>query len=514
MKNEKKIFIYLIIAVIPVIVGIIYGAINKTFIFKLDSIFNQFSNDEIGYYRAVKQMRLYGLPVGYNGYDERLTTHLTFGYYNYLTYFLYYIFSFFININGHNYIFVTNLIFLFLSNMFVVFFLRPNKYQSIYLLIFNCFNVFTINCCFSSMSEGQHILGISIIMSLIICLYKDNNNFVNKKVLSLIIILFILYFGIIRPTMLLFFIYLFIYNIYSNDKNNSRVLICLLLVFLFCFGCLLYLFLNKNFGAPYFYNDNYMQIDELLEPYIDSYKKLGLYGLFVKFINVNILHFINIIKNFYKADAGANICVVLGAAFVLFIITIFKNIILKTDRLLVIASAILIFLWFYVHMIFYNLLYMNRLFIVPLISMSIVICFIDNSICKRIFLVLFSIVSIMFIMRNKFVITIPNNTTCINTSEINNDLIRIMPKTSNLWDNTVAIDIPPMKNSFMYFLIPDYIGEMCCTNEYLSNNLSNHSLKSKYMFISIKNDTIYNIAIKNNYKIIYEKEGFCLFLIH
>ena len=510
-ERSQKILLGVLFIIAPVVIGSILGLLNGTSIFKLDAIFNQFSNDEIVYFRAIKQMRLFGLPLGYNGYDERVGTHLAFGYYNYVTYFLYFIFSFVTNIDSHNYIYVSNILFLLLSSVAILIIVKPSVKQLTYLVIFNCFSVFLINGCFSGMSEGQHIFGISIIISLTVLLYLNDYDRKTTTIMILSIWVITMYFGIIRPTMLLFYVYIVFYFIFVSKENiKSKILFITSTILLFFVGLYLYLFLNKNFGAPYFYNDGYMQADYLLAPYKTAFSDNGILGVVETFATTNLNHFITIVKKYYNGFAGEHICIVLGLEFIFLVITLLSRNIKKNVKGLIVSSLVLVVSWFYIHMFVYGLVSMDRLFLVPMLAMNVIICIMDDSDLRKYFLILYIYISFMFTLRNRFAIKIPNNQLSVNTGALHNELVNIMPRSTSRWDNTIAFNIPPMKNDFFYFLIPEYMGEMYCSNNYLKRAINDNSFKSKYLLLE-KNHSLYSDALNKKYEVIYDGLGYSIF---
>ncbi len=478
---------WVILVSAPVIAGLIIGLVSGTSIFHMDA-WNTSLNDEVGYYRSVRTMRLIGTPVGANGYNEVLSKYPAFGAYNYLTYAPYALLSFFTGITSHNFMVYCNVLMMMTAYLFLVILLKPSARQTFWLILFECTELIHDRYVWSGMSETNAIFMTIVVLSCSIWLlerkeaacWKENAVFILETVC-------ILYYGMIRPFLLAYMLFP-VYYVLSRKKDLRKKAGMLLGIVFSSLGAVwLYFYMADNYCAKFFSVTGSMDL-------LISYLKNGSVGDCVKLVlQINKTAAETIIDSICN---GTWIGILSIELVLIAVIMIIGSILHKPDSksrdrkwtavLFAVVSAAI----YEANIILYSVNQLHRMLLASVVGGSVLCCMLfGNAECmvRQIVVIVFTAVSILS-PKGRLFYALPqaadSSARLFDEKAICEKLEQIMPydPSGDVWDMTVAA-VPQEKDLFLWYCMPVYMAGNTCMEGYLKNAIDLGELKSRYVLV-------------------------------
>lgn len=140
-KKYTKRFLWVLFILSPLISVLFIGYVSGTSVFRLDAL-HTIWNDEIGYFRAVKIIRMQGLPTGIQSYNEVASDIPAYGAYTIITYLPYVFVSFVTGVFSVNFMYYGNVLLILIANVVFVVLLKPDAKKPVGFLSFLSFHLF------------------------------------------------------------------------------------------------------------------------------------------------------------------------------------------------------------------------------------------------------------------------------------------------------------------------------------------------------------------------------------
>lgn len=227
-------------------------------------------NDEGGYWRCVRMMRMYGVPQGVTGFNEDAGRFLAYGPYNVLTYIPYYLVSFLTGYSAHNYIYACNVILAILANLIFVLLARPDRRRSLFLFLFEMTFLIWARYIWSGMIEESYCFFAVVLAGLAVCyLRKLNTGKLSRRAGTLLLVFMVsvtVFWSIMRPYYLPLIILPFFLSLFRFPEAGRarRIILAAVSVGGAVFTLVIFLYLNNNYVARYFFASTQVETLEKL----------------------------------------------------------------------------------------------------------------------------------------------------------------------------------------------------------------------------------------------------------
>ena len=517
----KTIGAYILFMIVPFIALLILSAITKINPFHLDAWSSNDSawNDEIGYYNAVKAMRLYGKMPGVPGYNEVEALKTSFGPYNPFTYMPYVVFSFVTGIGSHNFMIYCNVLMMLVAGLLFLLLVRPDIRTTMALILFSLSSLMVWRFTWSGMSECNIIMMMVIVLGITHVLSeeeKEERMSVKNTILMGIMILLILFYGIIRPYLLALILFpLFLIFLKKHLSKIKKVIfsVCLILFSGASFGLYQYM---VEYHCTKFFQQNGMSVSELL-----SQGPVGIV-LYVGEMNRTAIQFI--IEDFTEGSGwiGAVMLCLLLELILLFVFFIHELWLAKREHDRLSSKGWICFLFgmitiavYEATIVLYTVRQCHRMMLAFLFVTGLCICLYGEW-KNRVLVVLMSVVVLsmeFFIPQNLEGWYVPTSSAQQSAAfeQMQSELAAAIPgKGEDAWDNTV-LEIPYNSQKILYCL-PDYVTINSYDVRTMSEKIDQNDIRSKYILIYDKRGDMARMCM-TKYKSLWENEDFILFQI-
>lgn len=164
-KQRGRIPAALLALLSPLLVVLLIWAVTGTSPLHID-MWNTTWSDEVGYWRAVRLIRKYGVPQGWAGYNEVTPTHLPYSAYPVTTYLPYCFLSLFTGTEAKSYFLWCNLILAFLGLFIWILLAKPDRRQCLMVALFFITNLILGRYIWSGMAEASYIFYMVVMCGL------------------------------------------------------------------------------------------------------------------------------------------------------------------------------------------------------------------------------------------------------------------------------------------------------------------------------------------------------------
>lgn len=503
--NVSKILVVLS----PILAIVIVALITGTNPFYMDA-WNTTWNDEIGYYRAANCIKNYGLPLGWNGYNEVLTSYPTLGPYNYITYLPHVVILFFTSFFGNNMIVYANVLMLVIAYAFAVLLLKPSFEKCVWMIIFQFVNVICTRYGWSGMSEAASIAMVLITVACAIFLFEGdcNSKCINWMILFVQVIL-ILLFGIIRPFLWTFILFPLFY-VFKNIKESAKTkwIITGLILTGQVMVLLLYFWMNNNLCAPFFgatgLSDGILglisrgEMKQTIEVMVNGNREaLNLVMADIKVFGWRSVIIISLLVQmvmfcvaaiFKRKDIWNNIYL-LGLLYVVIALTVYEaNILLYTVNQL------------------------HRMLLAIMVGAVFLGIMSMNNISQVLYQVFFAIMIFGTIVNGREAFNLPQKNDLYDAEIVTNELSKVLPpdKECDPWEMTFA-STPNHGSYYPLYAMPTYLGAQCCRSDWLKNQIMDGKLKSRYVLLCVDDDMETRVYCDENFKLLWQDTQWFLY---
>ena len=530
MKASNRIalrVLWVAIIVAPLVSVAIIGLASGTNPLAIDA-WNTHMNDERSYYWAITQMREFGAPSGFTGYNEQTAPNLSFGPYNLFVYIPYYVASFLTPIDSHNFMYLINLGFGVLATALIVVLLKPNMRQSALLLSFFLLQFVTSSYLCSGMSEGSYVAFAGLMAGLLaFCLRRDrarssgaggaaSHSGVDKPAVFGLVLMMVAvcFWGCMRPFLFAFSlvpcILVFVCD-YGLRGKMAKLALLLLQLALIAASLVFYVYYSKYYVTPYFNEPN-------IGASIGSRLVEALPGLAAK--HVECIAY-SAAKLFHLNWQGIMVFTFALSWFVLLALLVRK--VRAGDKpgawiaagLLVAAFAI-----FEAHLLLYTYVQMHRTLIAVNIILVVAIIWLAGSEKLRwpraaatltVAATCVLCVGSLAIGTDNFALPQQDATyTAESDQQMRATLAAALPQSDDQWDNTIA-KLVETGGQRLYFNMPRYLTTNGCTRGYMESALKKGAFKSKYVCLLVSEGL--NKSFAQKYPVVYQDETHIIYCV-
>ena len=510
-----SILFWILIILAPVISGWVIGLISGTSPLQLDA-WNTTWNDENGYFRVIRTMRYYGVPMGMTGFNEITSGNVPFGPYNIFTYIPYYLLSFITGCVSHNYIYICNIIMALAANIIFVALVRPRTRQAVLTAVFFFTQLIAARYTWSGMAEASYHFYIVVFMGLVIWYLRHPDASGLKKALALIAMVALTFiFGVMRP----YFAALFLIPLYLLVFRNDRIgeisrFLSALVILAVMFGTVILMYYFMGYIAEYFEVAPAMKLAQII-------RGGQIRDIVMSLVQANkdsVRSAIDLIKEYRWAG---------GIAFlfyfewiILFIEFVYSLVSRKKDG----SAAVLFLLLLSGGMIYeatillYKAYQLHRMLLAITIAYSLFLIEFGSILPWVNAAAVIACVGFYIVMKPAAFALPQINDASISAEqmqEYKDEMIRQMPmqkvpengifeapeSLDPYWENTVAKITEDEKIQLSYVL-PDYLSLNFCSEKYMKQCIKSNGFSSRY--IMVKTDSELDGLCKGQYKLLWE----------
>ncbi|MBQ2640775.1 MAG: hypothetical protein IJG52_08720 [Lachnospiraceae bacterium] len=198
-RNKKSIILLLLLAAAPVLSGLTLWAVSGANPLHMD-MWKTAWNDEVVYYRAVRLMRIHGLPQGVAGYNEVAPPQLSYGPYNIFTFIPYWLLSFVTGTDGHNYFCHANLILACAGTLLLAAFARPERRKAGWMILLFMTNLILARYTWSGMIETSYNFFLIVFTGLTLWIIHQGAGKPGRTAAMIcLMILMVFFWSVMRP---------------------------------------------------------------------------------------------------------------------------------------------------------------------------------------------------------------------------------------------------------------------------------------------------------------------------
>lgn len=494
----------IIFALIPLLVGIMYAALQGTTISKINSYAAQLPQwcDEMYYYLQIESMVKNGQPLGYFGYNESFAAIGALGAWSVFAMYPYVLLGKVFGINPQNMIYF-NILYLMIG--FYIFYrlAKPNKNQIIKIVLMYMAIPLFSRYMLSGMTESLFLGAMITIAGFTIYFQREEYT----RVTIFLCYAVVIYASWARPYILAFSLIPLYYQWKKDWKESILTFVSLMLVFagvyIFfvqprCAGYLeevidfsMFSNLFENGPIEFLKQVVYtfvMDGKTLLSYFSNNVQEIMIpYQIIIALFSILIILCVSKIfqQKRIKDDKDANMLLSLAIILIIGIAMILLYVEYTSARHMVSLAIFLVFvvaMYFNINRSFFCMLGIGILFIIGWKSV--------NSL---------DMIYRLPTINNEFE-TLPIEADARKLENIFEPL-----KTNSKWDNTVAYEYSVINMNYCYFL-PDLAGVNICDSNYIDNNYN--TLKCKYLMVENANDRIEKY-VESGWIVLEKGEHFC-----
>lgn len=498
---DKKIWLYILFVLTPLIAGILIGLISGAGIFSLDA-WNTIWSDERGYYRAILIMRTQGLPSGVQSYNEVASVYPAWGAYNFVTYLPYLLLSFITGITSHNFIYYCNVIIGILTNLIVLIVLKPSKKNTMWLIGFSCTFLIYQRYVWSGMSEAASVFMLLVTLACAIRLFEEQTDKKTERILLTVVILLSLLFGMVRPFLFAVLLVPMVYILQSDYSKGKKAVSLFLIVLGTVLALVGYVVLRKG-CAVYFSDATTM---DTLGRYISLLKS----GEIKEFI-------VSVLYSNYQAHQTVLSQALNMVGFVTFLYALTTLILVyvlwraesRKERLLIGIYILIGIMIFEATIVLYSPAQLHRMLLGIVMVNCYLICLKGHTKLKLLQQAAVIVILILAIDNRPDFFMLPQEKDVVDEATVKEDYQKLMPyDAEDAWSNTIA-HLPEAGNLYLGFCFPAYMNTSSCKEDYLLKNIAEDSLKSKYVYLPEGN--FLNDLCAQKYELIWNEYGYCIY---
>lgn len=518
----------------PVLVTFVIRAVTGYSPWNLDG-WNTYWNDEGGYWRCIRLMRLFGVPQGVTGFNEDAGRFLAYGPYNVLTYIPYYLVSFLTGCTAHNYIYACNVILAILGNFLFVLLTRPDGRRSFLLFLLEMTYLIWARYMWSGMIEESYCFFAVVLAGLVVCyLQKLNEQQLSRKSGTLLLILMdcmIVFWSIMRPYYLPLLILPFFLSLFRFPKAGvaRRVVLSLVSAGAGVFALAVFLYLNNNYVARYFFASTQV---ETLEKLLGSGSPAWTIR---QIVNDNVARFAQIGQFIHDLQWQGIVTAILFCEWAVLLVMLVsaaafgrkrekKNGLVLTELILILSE----FIAFEGTIILYQGVQLHRM----MLAFTVLNAFVITGLCARpswtggrraLFLppaaveIFIAVMIVLIVTRSSDTHAFyppQKSAESISASQrqkTEQELASVLPhvKDGSPWENTVAKETE-IHNLQYTFMTPAYISLNVCQRNVLYDKIDSGTLRSRYVVLPEDSRSV-ALCDEKGYTRIWEGYGRILF---
>ncbi len=500
--KNKKLILYIVFCITPLLAGLLLSIISGTSIFSLDA-WNTIWSDERIYYRAVQTIRTQGLATGVQSYNEVASMYPAWGAYNVLTYIPYVLASFLTGITSHNFVYYGNVILAIITNIAFVAILKPSVKKIGWLIAFSLTFLIYQRYVWSGMSEVSSVLMLVITLACAIKLYDEGLDKKYRGILILTLVFMSWFFGIIRPflfvTLLIPVVYIFI----TDYTKKRKVVYSIAIVAGTILALIIYLEMRKS-CAIYFSGTNVM---DTLGGYILLLKNGEILEFIIAVLYTNYLALKSILSQMF------NVVGLMSLVFAVTTLILFYLLLVEKEWKKKLLVGIFIFMDVVIVeaiILLYSSAQLHRMLLGVVVANCYLICLSEKRAIKGIQQIVIGLVLLCMIVNRPDFFRLPQETNQIDEVAVKEEYLEIMPyDESDAWGNTIA-HVSESSNPFLGFCFPNYMNTSSCREDYLEKAIATDALKSKYLYL--REDHYLTPLCKSKYEQIWNEYGYCIYV--
>lgn len=498
IRDYKKYIPYFLFFITPVFALLLLCIIQRISLFEIDW-WNSTWNDEVIYHKIVKMMREYGYPTGVCSYNEIEPQYPAYGTWIITAYIPYWLVSFLTGIHTHGFMIIANVLMVVIANIAFCLLVRPKGWQIFFLSMFSILSLTYERHVWSGMNEGSICAMIIVVTGIILRIMRDSEkDFLLLGAASFLI----LFFGISRPFLLAFLLYVWGGVWLSRKNKTSKWIYSVILVFLAIGALLLYFYLANTHSAKFFHSNGMTYFGELLQK--------GDIKQIIEWIYQCNIDAVKLILESYTIKQGI-IYVVSGFLIecVLLVILCIKEKD-KAKKIFLAASLIIGFAIYEAVIILYLPGKMDRMLLVCVVGFAYMICAMAGKKMNIVYLCLQIVCFILLPVSKEESLPLPVKAEkAVDYGFLQDSLEEALDFSENdRWDNTVAL-VPPNVDLHLLYCFPTHTAFGMCTEDYLKNAIITDSLKSKYIYV--EEDSELNNLCAEKYSSIWKQEGYVIY---
>lgn len=497
-KNYKKYILYFLFLLTPVFALLLLCIIQKISIFDIDW-WNSTWNDEVIYHKIVKVMREYGYPTGVCSYNEVESQYPSYGAWIITAYIPYWLFSFITGTEAHSFMIIANVIMVVLANCVFCRLVRPDGRQIFFLSMFSVLSLAYERHVWSGMNEGSICAMIIIVTAIVLRIVRDSERSFPLLGIAAFLILF---FGISRPFLLVYLLYVWGGIWLGREDKTRKWVYSVMVAFLAIAALFLYFYLASTCSAKFFHSNGMAYFGELLKN-----KEIKPIMEWVFRCNADA---VKLIRESFSIGEGI-IFVVLGfiIEWIILIIMCIKEKD-KAKKIFLAASIVIGFAIYEAVIILYLPGKLDRMLLVCVVGFSYMICIMFGRRVNSIYLGLQILCLFLLPISKEPSLFLPVKTENVTDYRFLQDSLEeaLGFSENGRWENTVAL-VPPNDELYLLYCFPAYTAFGMCTEDYLENAIETNTLKSKYIYL--EEDSILNNLCAEKYPSIWQQEGHVIY---
>lgn len=498
LKHYKKYIQWFLFVMTPMFALMILCIVQKISPFEIDA-WNTTWNDEVIYQKIVRVIHDYGQPTGICSYNEVESQYPAYGPWIFTTYIPYSIFSVLTGVNFHNFMIVENVIMIVVANIIFIFLVRPKGKQLFFLCMFSLLSIVHERYVWSGMSEASIFAMIIVVMGITLRILQNSEK---RSLLLGIAAFLILFYGISRPFLLVYLLYVWA-GIWTSEKSKSgKWIYSIVLFFLAITSIFLYFYLANTSTAQYFSGHGMAYFLELLQN--------GKFITLLKWIYQCNIDAIKVVLSSYALKKWIAF-VVLNFVIELIILLIMCIKEKSKNKKIFLAASIIIGCAIYEStIILYSAMQLHRMLLGCVIGFAYIICVMFEKRVNSIYLGLQILCTVFLLKTNADSLFLPVKTeNVIDYEALENSLeSAVVYSEDDRWKNTVAL-IPVSSDLYLWYCFPSYSAFSMCTEDYLKNAITADTLKSRYIYL--KEDSELSSLCFEKYPAVWSQEGYVIY---
>ncbi len=498
IKNNKKYILYLLFLLMPVFALLLLCIIQNISLFDIDW-WNSTWNDEVIYHKTIKVMREFGRPTGICSYNEAEPQYPSYGTWIITAFMPYWLLSFLTGINSPGFMIMANVIMVVIANGIFCFLVRPKGVQIFFLSMFSVLFLTYERYVWSGMNEGSICAMIIVVTGIIVRIMRNSE----KSLFLLGIASFlILFFGISRPFLLVYLLYMWGGVWVGREHKTTKWVYSLLLAVLALSALFIYFYLSSTHSAKFFHDNGMTYFWEFLRN-----KEIKGMTEWIYQCNADA---VKLILESYAIKEGI-IFVMLSflTEWMILIVMCIKE--KDKARKIFLAASIVIGLAIYESVI---ILYLpgklDRMLLGCVVGFAYLICILAGEKINIVYLGLQILCFLLFPISNEKGLLLPVKTEKVTDyGFLQDSLAEVLEYSENeRWENTVAL-VPPNHDLYLLYCFPVHTAFGMCTEDYLKNAIITDTLKCGYIYL--EEDSELDNLCAEKYSVIWRQEGYVIY---